>query len=386
MEFSPRSCTGTNIADRGCHIVIGNHPSHLGIGEILYTLHHHFSQAHTTTVSQFISPDRINVIIDEFTNPYLVKYISDYKRRHPRTRIVIVATEFVTSISFLGFVIGKTFDYFNIFEDWHHIFPVLAHRLALANPPYLHRRYIGFVAALRVSDLILSIHPSILITLRLLAQEMKDLASVPLTIYPEIDPDQVVKDDRLSQLPPGFTMTGTLTKFRVRTAKKLIRVMRLVGISGSIYRYMPFAESPGFHLTESGIAFEFDTVTRENGKAAHDSIITTKLAMEEKNEKPDYLFNFNPPQRANWGYSSPMRILRAVLFGQIPVVTQKFGDHEIESIAQLWDGKVATAQKLFTEAAVGREELIERYIASIAQYNQIARKKNEAVDRAFNLL
>ena len=65
-----------------------------------------------------------------------------------------------------------------------------------------------------------------------------------------------------------------------------------------------------------------------------------------------------------------MRILRAVLLGQIPVVTKKFHDHLLENVATLWDGKTETAVELGT-----RQFLIAGY-GSLTTWNQL-----EAYDR-----
>jgi hypothetical protein len=71
-----------------------------------------------------------------------------------------------------------------------------------------------------------------------------------------------------------------------------------------------------------------------------------------------------------------MRILRAALLGQIPLVTKKFGDHEIETIAMPWKNKTAVAQRLWREGTLGRVILIERFVAAVERFNETARRKN----------
>ncbi len=84
-----------------------------------------------------------------------------------------------------------------------------------------------------------------------------------------------------------------------------------------------------------------------------------------------------------------MRILRAVLYGQIPVVTRRFGDHEIESIAKVWDPEakdVTEFRELWLKATLGRGSLINDHSAAVAEYNRIAEQKNAAVELAFQAL
>jgi hypothetical protein len=95
-----------------------------------------------------------------------------------------------------------------------------------------------------------------------------------------------------------------------------------------------------------------------------------------------FVYNLNPPQRRNWRYSSPMRILRAVLMGQIPLVTRKFGDHELEELALEWDNQQKTADFLWALAVGDRGELLERHLAAASHYNAIAREKNARIDAA----
>src|SRR6185437_3126570 len=109
---------------------------------------------------------------------------------------------------------------------------------------------------------------------------------------------------RLKELPAGFVTTGTLTPFRRRQASKICASLLKAGID-PVYRHMPFKDTPGAHLADDKVVFE-----SADAKSA------------------DYLFNVNPPQRENWPFSSPMRLLRAILLGQIPVITKRFGDHE----------------------------------------------------------
>ena len=61
--------------------------------------------------------------------------------------------------------------------------------------------------------------------------------------------------------------------------------------------------------------------------------------------------------------------------GQIPVVTKRFNDHEIEDIAVLWNRRVNTALKVLSYR-MDRRSLINDYIDSVERYNVKAKAKN----------
>jgi hypothetical protein len=351
-----------------CYLVVGNHDSYSGIGEVLYALLAYFSRHYTTFISRSLVPNATNVIIDEFSRSATVDMIRRLKQSHPETRFVVMATEFITEISVGGTSFGNTFNFFDARDDVKQLTHLLAHKLHIKKlPPYLTSRYRGFVEVLDAIDLVLCAHPAVAETMKLLPASCVQPAQAPLTLYPEVDPAGIAADLRLYQRPPGITMTGTLTGFRQRLAARMIGAFRAVGIDRPVYQYIPFREAPGLRLDETGVDFGYGDVSELQG--AQDSARS-------------FLYNMNPPQRANWGYSSPMRILRAMLLGQIPLLTRRFGDHEIEEVASLFDGEPETAEKLWVDATVGRFELIERYLVQVERYSHIARAKNLAIDAA----
>ena len=72
-----------------------------------------------------------------------------------------------------------------------------------------------------------------------------------------------------------------------------------------------------------------------------------------------------------------MRILRAILLGQIPVVTKQFHDHIVEDVATLWDGKVETAVELGTRQFIDRRMWLTDYVKSLEAYDQQATTANK---------
>ena len=143
---------------------------------------------------------------------------------------------------------------------------------------------------------------------------------------------------------------------------KLVKQFRRAGWDRAIWKHVSFEESKVVEFTKSTIKFHYDAGGKE-----------------------DYLFNISPPQQSGWPFSSPMRILRAALLGQIPVVTKKFDDHDIEDIALLWDGRMDSALKV-AHFSMDRKQLVEDYILSVHRYNTIAKSKNREFLRALELL
>jgi hypothetical protein len=343
------------------NLVVSNHSSTHGIGEILFTIYHLFSGEFKIHRAAQLRKNSINVIIDEFSRPYFVREVRSIKEEHPGTRVVIIATEFITPVKVLGAELTKTFNFFGSSADWINLCRSSAREAVGKLPLYMQRRYKGFIKCLEVADLLIYLHPEMERGFADLRPRLKSLQAPPMPIYPEIDLHAVNEDDRLGQLPFGFTITGTLTRFRARLARKLVKAFRLAGYEKPVYLHVPFKDAPPAMFDERRLNFNYDV-------------------------RVDFLFNLNPPQQRTWPHSSPMRIMRAALLGQIPVVTKKFGDHELEQIAMLWDGKVETAVELLRLANSGRDELIAKYMASVAADNETARRKNATVLKALERL
>jgi hypothetical protein len=338
-----------------CYIALANHARLLGIGEVVYTLYSTLGSACVALSSRRLVADGINVIIDEFSDDAFVNELFALKRAHPRTRIVVVATEFVSRIEVAGIGLGTTFNFFGEWSDWRSWIGNHVPR-SWRPRPYLYQRYEGFRRVLAITDLLVSVHPLILKSLEYLPRAM--IEHVPcVEVYPYVDLSQIDRR-RLVRLPFGFTMTGTRTPYRQALADRLVRIYRAECGERPIFGHGGFRNS----IVDTGgrIKFLYD---KDDG---------------------DYLFNINPPQKLNWGFSSPMRILRAALLGQIPLVTRKFGDHAIEDIAILWDESDDGARRLFAQATAGRDRLVDDYIASVRRYNDAARQKNAALLAALN--
>lgn len=333
-------------------IAYGNHATSLGIREIVHSLLSSLKSDFSIELTRELKSNCVNILIDEFSHPFDVAAIKKTKELYPKTRIVIAATEFVTPIKVFGVEIAKTFDFFENPAFWmlfsRNPTPILKQAI------YLRRRYLGFVGALKYCDLLAAVHPHILPSVSELLDQFEIGLPAPVSFYPQIGSLSAKQLERLWNLPVGFTMSGTPTPYRNRITASLIRNFKRVGWTTPIYKYLPF-------------------------EPANDTVFSTDTGYlaEYRGNSPDYLFNINPPQSANWPYSSPMRILRAILLGQIPVITKRFYDHPLEDVAMLWDGKKETAFELATRQIFDRQPWLTDYIRSIEAYDQQTREANK---------
>lgn len=352
------------------YIVVGNHRSSVGINEIVYTVYSALSENFAVEIITRLRPNSVNVLIDEFSSPAYIAAIYETKKRYPNTRIVVVATEFVTPIRIFGFELAKTFNFFGAPRDWAALSVGALRPMFGAMPSYMRMRYLGFVSALAYCDLLTSVQPAILQTLSELGTLDSHLAS-PLMVYPRIGALPGRQQDRLADLPAGFTMTGTFTRYRSQIGRRLIKTFRRAGWFAPIFQHVPFETPPSL------VPSTDDKDEALTSRYSRSMSIHSYLQAQYDTITPGYLFNINPPQTSEWPYSSPMRVLRAILLGQIPVVTKRFHDHLIEDVAMLWDDKFETALKFGAYQLGERQGPITDYLSSIEAYDQKAREANE---------
>ncbi len=363
---APRPPANPRDPARNCYIVLGNHQSYSGIVEMVHALHATFSRHYPTYVSQWLVPGAINVVIDEFAKPAMVDLMRQVRQSHPQTRIVVMATEFITQMAPLGIPLGNTFNYFGAADGSKDLLRHALYRSGVRKiKPYFEARYAGFVDALPLMDLVLCAHQAVADTMALLPASARGAMRPPLTLNPEIDPARVAADPRLYTRDVGVVMTGTLSKYRASIARDLLKAFKLANIDRPIYQHLPFNNSDGMVFSPERVDLGH---TRDLQQGAD-----TPQAL---------LYNLNPPQRQRWAYSSPMRIQRAILLGQIPLITRRFNDHPIEDVAGLWDGTPEAAQKLWIEGMAGRDRLIDRHLQAVARYSEAALRQNAPIDAA----
>jgi hypothetical protein len=336
-----------------CYLVVGNHHSHDGIYEIALTLHDVLAPRYRLVISLGVVPGEINLVIDEFGSPRFPEYLAEVRRDHPGTKYVVVATEFVTPVKVFGFELFKTFNFLGWRESRRAVADILISKVrGWRFAPYMHRRFLGFRAVLGHVDAIVSVTPSVDEAMRsLLARH----ASTPTAvIYPIVDLDGMGQRAKLRTSQFGVVMTGTATPYRAGAFDALSKAFQDLHWWNICHSIGYSGQGPTFELLSRDGAFFYPL------------------------PEMSHLFNFNPPQNASWQWSSVMRLYRATVLGQIPLVNRKFGDHEIEELAELWDGRKSTATRLLAEGTIGRSQLLERYFAAVERYNGIAHRKNTA--------
>lgn len=375
------------------YIAVGNHTSLAGIHEIVYSLYSCLSEEFSVSLTRSVRKDSVNIIIDEFSRFSDSVAVKKMKELYPNTKIVIIATEFITPITLFGVELIKTFNFFGSLRDWRMLLTDALGTLFGGTPSYTRMRYLGFLRALEHCDLLVAIHPPILPTIAEALAKFGPQLTTPLLVYPEIGPLSATVQNRLRNLPVGFTMTGTRTRYRRRITRKLIRTFRRIGWFLPVYKYIPFKK--GFTRDFVSKYLPFMKVTATNASPAgnisrlyvHDDPISPDYLSAQYNAiSPQFLFNINPPQSANWPYSSPMRILRAILIGQMPVITKRFHDHALEDVAAMWDGGTETAVELGTHQFLDRGAWLAKYQRSLAAYDRQAREANKPFVRAIMAL
>lgn len=337
------------------YLVIGNHDSFAGIYEIAHILNTVLSASCEVVVSRGICANAINVLIDEFSSEVLADYVLSVKQEAPGTGIVLVATEFVTPVRLFGLPIDLTFNLPSSIDNlWTNAFQHYRQRAA-GERRHMHARFRGFGKVLRAADLVVSLTPGVAESLAL----SNARANAPQTVlYPEFNLDHAAFAAALKKIPFGFAHSGALTDHRKAWARK----------ANSMFRAYRPAGGPAVKLSDTRPATSAD-----NG-------------LSYPYEPPDVLFNFNPPPQRRWKFSSPIEIYRAVIMGQVPVVTEIFGDHEIESIAVRWNGTREDSDRLFLDGTLRRDSFVDSFLAAISSYNELARHQNLHFLNAFDRL
>jgi hypothetical protein len=342
------------------YIAVGNHRSFAGIKEIVYSIQSALSDQFSVELSRELKGGGVNIVIDEFSGLFDVSAVKQVTELYPGTKIVVVATEFATSVSVLGMELMRTFNFFGAPLDWGRLLRETLRSLAGGMPPYMRQRYVGFANVLKHCSLLTAIHPLIVPTATELARGVAPALPAPLMVYPIIGPLSDVQRDRLWNLPAGFVMTGTRTPYRIAVSREIVRKFKRAGWSKPLYEHRAF--EGGARSASSNEVREVETL---------DSLLNYDSA------RPDVLFNVNPPQSAKWAYSSPMRILRAALLGQIPLITKRFHDHPLEDVAALWDGSLKTAVDLASRQFVDRRIWLPDYLRAIEAYDRKAKDANK---------
>lgn len=320
-----------------------NHASLDGVAEIVGLLGGEFRRYGFNTVSCRTLPEEIKdgdllVVVDEFSEPLVVEALKSFRLTHSEVTLVCVLTEFFSPRNWTRppslnsfkqplqsllldnflYVFCSLSGHLRLFTSLrikspgpvHYVLSILGLLwlgLQKARKPrtplvklrtfhergYLWFRALGLQSVSGIFDFFLALHPDI---------GSEALAAALGTsrekIYTLLVPPPIVEKSSLvnSALEFGIDFSGSLSNYRKRQIKTILRILEKI--------------SPGRRFA---------------------------LHMERgfDDSKMKLLLSFNPPQSSTWRYSSPMRIIGAIKRGQIPIVSEKFGDHPAEDLALL---------------------------------------------------
>lgn len=362
------------------NIYVGNHGKLAGIEDIVSILRNVFSrQGHEVLVSEELSENSVNIIIDEFTNYLRNMDIVDFKSRYPKAIVVFVLTEFV-EIRYLV----KSFNFFGgLFEasaiaaltiffrlrrkdflapsirDWAVclmyvpliIVYLLAHYIRkIRRKPYLllsvrwHQtaymvmRFLGLERMIGYADCIVLTHDMI-------APGVKKLDSnvtIAGTVYPEID-EQEIRGKIFKGKALQLEVTGSISPFRQTVVERVNTTIRLLGLH---------------HVFKMCKVHSFSDM----------SGLTAERAA----------FSLHPPQTVRWKYASPTRIFRALQCDHnMPVLTKKFSQHPIEDLALEYSGDESLIQmyRFFNDP----KQLFQFLNPAMKKYAEISKIGNDAI-------
>jgi hypothetical protein len=364
-----------------------NHASLAGVEEIVSLLEGElrrcgFNAISCRTLPAEINDDDLLIVVDEFSEPLVLGAFASFRAAHPKTTFVCVLTEFFASGTWAHPPSLNSFKHpwqSLLFDNLLYSYCFLSKKLALfpgtqirapgivnytlglaglvwlalqkAWQPrtplrrlhvfheraYLWFRALGLQSISGIFDFYLALHPAI--GNKALATA---LGTSPEQIHTFLVPPPVVDKSELvnKKLEFGIDLSGSATYYRNIQMKRIMRHLHHL--------------SPGGRFAQGLI------------RGFNDS-------------KKKFLLSFNPPQSRTWRYSSPMRIIGAVKRGQIPVVSEKFGDHPAEDLALLFPEDSAEMKSLVSVLAFERIEYINLAWEKLENYRKIADNCNREI-------
>lgn len=379
------------------NIYTGNHRTIAAIEDQLKIILDIFSKDFKVIINNDkLLSNGLNLIIEGFENPFSVKNLKKFKEENPDTKFILVLTEFFTSNlytkslnnfeknfiidlivriflnQFLNFLIKKIFNskksfylflkkfYVNNFKkkilpksnnyflrkilklksDFNIFLSLTSNKLnnllfkALESEKinkifenfkfkiFFKKRYNNLLIIKDIFDEVLTVHPSIT------ESTQKYLNKTSSTLYPYLPCIKLNKS--IFNVEKKIIITGNFSLYR----KKIIESLKK--LKGQEY------------LFDIG-GFESDDLIKK------------------------YPFALNVPQKKDWKFSSPIRILRSINFGQIPLNYKIFDDHPIEKICIQFNEETP---ENFRKKVL---DFNQSYIKDIQKYNEHAEEKNKYI-------
>ena len=328
------------------NIYVGNHVSDWGIQEHIHSLQKLFEKDFHVSTSLSIREGVINVILDEFSDKKktrnLIKVIKNFQNKNPKTRIILVASEFMAMSSIKNLTMNSnrstrrmnTNKPLSILEKSINKFPrEWLDIRGLREKRYFRSRAKGFnlfINEVQIS-LILSLHPRI----------QKQLSN----LFPDL------KCDYALQLPIIETF-----KFNVNQGLLIFSL-------GSQNRYRRKVKEKIAKITAS-----VGVLTVEPNQIDFKSIKFTPLV----NNMLDVFI----PKNNNWHLNSPMRIARSSALNYLPITFNEIQDEFSEFL------QIITFSEIFTDfSKENLLALISKYNKTVESYRLILEKENKDINR-----
>ena len=360
-------------------LVTSNHYSLSGISDHVKILLSIFEENNLNLkVSDDIVAGETNIIIDEFTNLGFNQRFKNLDLK--KTRLVLVATEFITNknnfktfnsfeITWLNILIIKFLFPISIFFKYLWSFKVTGFKLntgvsksidnslryvlkfiffnvykfftteKIRRYLYDYQRYKLFTKYIKYFPEIIVFHKELHNHYSLFVKNNNLNINVLEPLYPIIE-NKVLKE--ISNKKYSFFMSGTPTNFRFKQFDALKKIISF-GLLEDKFFNVPFCD---FFFK----AFEKDT--------------------------PNYLFSYHPTQTSEWKFSSPIRIYRSLSVDySIPIVDKYFHDHPIEKLCLKKDDQIyLTTKNLYLKKKSNYD-----MVKLLNEYNSFSLKNNRKI-------
>jgi hypothetical protein len=387
-------------------IFIHNHSNKEGIEDILKILLDTFPESSISN-SENLTPNHINIIIDEFTNIISNQKIEKFKKESPDAKLILIATEFINKDVFVS-----TFNTFeNIFN--RSILGVLKLYLLLKRKDfyititkimqiilslplgsisiftifisYLLSKYVlrssrlhelnfymyfiskyqsGFYLMLRYESLIkmsslfnavILLHPAMEKNYIKIFGKDKVLGA----IFPQIDKKKF-NDGFKNKGVFGFLLTGTITRYRIRILNAFSRLIIFSGLKEKCHNFF---------------------ISTFNKKVQKVNKLT--ISPKVKFNKNDLSFSLHPYQTRSWPYFSPTRIYRSLNYDHnLPIVFKISNQHPLESLVFVFKDQDSLLE--LNSIFENRDNFLIEYNKKIDCYNKSTRENNNKIKEKLN--
>lgn len=395
------------------NLILYNHRSKLGIEDFVNIYKEIFtSHGFNVIHSSKLEANTINVIIEEFTSPHILKEIIDFKKEK-KGLIYLIPTEFITKLpgklktfnffskSFLsGFTLRIIFIIYLIFYKIFYYFSVIPMFISFyRNLKSFYRNSKLFIINLFPVKNLINLSKKLLIPISIPVKKIIKLVKINLLkiLFLESKPlKESYKFLAFRRLSYHFQRYYTFN-IASKYFDGLIHIHKVIKASyeAEYPNIKSFIINPiididkfkknfvkkkyGFYMTGTITKYRkerFDllrkkVLTKQNKENPHFWIGSFKENLQSKNEF--YQFSYNPGQSKDWVYSSPTRLYRSINKNcSIPIIDLRNFDSDIEGLAIVFNSKIV---KSTNEYYIDSKKFMS-YIHKMNKYNNASFKIN----------